>query len=142
MHRLPVDGGFTVAFSDHRDTAEAYRLTCDTSLYYSYSFNCFVLSPKELAVHEGVDPNIVSNHAGEYILSVNNLRGSLDSFTHDEIVEVCQTLGDVKAIQSVEPSGRATEAYRVEWYDSRVNVIRLNGVQFKVSITLSQGICC
>lgn len=134
-----TEGSFSVEFSDFRDAYQALSLTCQ-NLFYEHDFQCFKLPKKQLAVVNGINPDTVSNHTAEYLLSVVDVGATTYGFNDIHIIDVCQNgvgsrFGEVKAFQPVRPLPGATATYRVEWYDSRVNAILLSGLEFHVSVS-------
>jgi hypothetical protein len=131
------EGVFSVEFSDYRDALEALRLTVQ-NLFYGQPFQCFKLFQKDIARVRGLNPDTVSDHTAEYLLSVIDVGARTSDFTDASIINACQTrvgprYGDVKAVSLMQPLPGAQATFRVEWFDSRVNAILLSGVEFHVS---------
>lgn len=134
------DGVFSVEFFDIRDSVEALRLTLQ-NLFHGQEFNCFKLFQKDAANRHGVNPDTVSNHTGEFLLSVIDVGAQVSSCTVDHVLDACQygvgpRFADVRAIQRMDQPLRGAKAtYRVEWNDSRVNALLLSGIELKVSLS-------
>lgn len=134
-----TEGSFSVEFSDFRDAHQALTLTCQ-NLFCGHDFQCFKLFKKDIAIVNNINPDTVSNHTAEYLLSVVDVGAPTFRFNEISIIDVCQNgvgprFGDVKAFQPVQPLQGAVVTYRVEWFDSRVNAILLSGVEFHVSLS-------
>lgn len=87
----------------------------------------------------GLNPETVSNHTAEYLLSVIDVGARTFEFADSFVLNACETrvgprFGDVKALRLTRPLPGAVATYRVEWFDSRVNAILLSGVEFYVSL--------
>lgn len=132
-------GTFSVEFYDYRDAHQALSLTIHGLFYEHPGCQCVKLYQKSLAEMRGFNPDTVSNHTAEFLLSVVDVGARTFEFTDSFIFNACQTrvgprFGDVKALRLMRPLPGAVATYRVEWFDSRVNAILLSGVEFRVSL--------
>lgn len=131
-------GTFSVEFFDYRDAHQALSLTIHGLFREHPSCQCVKLYQKNIAEMRGLNPDTVSNHTAEYLLSVIDVGARTFDFADSFIHDACQTrvgprFGDVKALRPMRPLPGAVATYRIEWFDSRVNAILLSGVEFHVS---------
>lgn len=130
-------GSFFVEFFDIKDAYNALALTTNT-LFAGQNCRCIKLLPKEIAARENINPEIITNHTGEYLISVMDVGAGAVPLTADSIVEVCErgvgpAFQQVKAVQAVQSLPGAVATWRVEWSDSRVNAMALSGLIHKAS---------
>lgn len=93
---------------------------------------CYVQTPKDIAVSSGIDPDRVSNHQAEYLIHVVDLGKSESPIDYNKVVDACQKYGRVKAFASVPPVAGAHMTYRVEFFDDQTNINELSGALLSV----------
>lgn len=134
---LRTEGAFTVEFFDFKDAYNALSMTNNT-LFFGQQHRCFKLLPKFCATQRGIDPETVSDHVGEYLISVIDVGAAIHPIDAEAIIYACENavgpaFREVKAVQAVQPLPGAVATWRVEYYDSRVNAMEISGIVFQVN---------
>ena len=112
-------------FTDHEEAKQALYLTMDF-IFHSQPVRCYKLLPKDVARANNSPTSSVSNHIGEYIVSIVDMTGRGSRVTGFDILQACEDCGKVKAFRIFRPLMGAFMSFRVEWSDTRTNVNQLS----------------